>query len=43
MQVGEVVIRFATDAIITPSEARKLAEALLELADYRPDLVSLLG
>jgi hypothetical protein len=32
--VGETVIRFATDATITPGEARKLAEALVELDDY---------
>jgi hypothetical protein len=27
-------MRFATDATITPGEARKLAEALVELDDY---------
>jgi hypothetical protein len=36
VHVGETVIHFADDAYITPSEARKLAEALVELADY-PD------
>jgi hypothetical protein len=34
VHVGETVIRFATDATITPAEARKLAEALVELADW---------
>jgi hypothetical protein len=34
VHVGQTVIRFATDATITPGEARKLAEALVELADY---------
>jgi hypothetical protein len=34
VHVGEVVIRFADDAYITPGEARKLAAALVELADY---------
>jgi hypothetical protein len=29
----ETVIHFADDAYITPSEARKLAEALVELTD----------
>jgi hypothetical protein len=33
MQVGETVIHFADDAWITPGEARKLAGALVELAD----------
>jgi hypothetical protein len=34
VHVGETVIRFTRDATITPGEARKLAEALVELADY---------
>jgi hypothetical protein len=34
VHVGETVIHFAADAYITPGEARKLAEALAELADY---------
>jgi hypothetical protein len=34
VHVGEVAIRIADDAYITPGEARKLAEALVELADY---------
>jgi hypothetical protein len=32
--VGETLIHFADDAYTPPGEARKLAEALLELADY---------
>jgi hypothetical protein len=32
--VGQTVIRFADDAYITPGEARKLAAALVELAEY---------
>jgi hypothetical protein len=32
--VGETVIRFTRDATITPGEARKLAEALVELANW---------
>jgi hypothetical protein len=31
--VGQTVIHFADQACITPCEARKLAEALAELAD----------
>jgi hypothetical protein len=38
VHVGETVIRFADDAYITPGEARKLAEALVELADYADGL-----
>ena len=38
VHVGETVIHFADDAYITPGEARKLAEALVELADYAEDL-----
>jgi hypothetical protein len=34
VHLGETVIHFAHDAYITPGEARKLAEALVELADY---------
>jgi hypothetical protein len=34
VHVGAVVIHFADDAYATPGEARKLAEALVELADY---------
>jgi hypothetical protein len=34
VQVGDVVIHFADDAYAVPAEARKLAEALVELADY---------
>jgi hypothetical protein len=34
VHVGHTVIRFAEDAYITPAEARKLAVALVELADY---------
>jgi hypothetical protein len=36
--VGETVIHFADDAYITPAEARKLAEALVELADLAQGL-----
>ena len=32
--VGQVVILHADDATITPAEARKLAQVLVELADY---------
>jgi hypothetical protein len=32
--VGQVVIRHADDATITPDQARILADALVELADY---------
>ena len=34
VHVGETVIHFADDAYVTPPEARKLTEALVELADY---------
>jgi hypothetical protein len=34
VHVGETVIHFADDAYITPGEARKLAGALVELADH---------
>ena len=34
VHVGETVIHFADDAYITPGEARKLAAALVELAEY---------
>jgi hypothetical protein len=34
VHVGQVVIRHANGCTITPSEALKLAEALVELADY---------
>ena len=34
ISIGETVIHFADDAYIAPGEARKLAEALVELADY---------
>ena len=34
VHVGETVIHVADDAFIAPGEARKLAEALVELADY---------
>jgi len=33
VHVGETASGFAPDATITPGEARKSAEALLELAD----------
>jgi hypothetical protein len=36
--VGETVIRFADSAFITPGEARKLADALVELADWAQGL-----
>jgi hypothetical protein len=36
--VGETVIHFADDAYISPGEARKLAAALVELADYADGL-----
>jgi hypothetical protein len=32
--VGQVVIQYADGCTITPSDARKLADALVELADY---------
>jgi hypothetical protein len=38
VHVGQVVIRFADDAYITPGAARKLAEALVELAEYAEGL-----
>jgi hypothetical protein len=34
VHVDETVIHFADDAYITPSEARKFAEARVELADF---------
>ena len=34
VHVGETVILFADDAHVIPAEGRKLAEALVELADY---------
>jgi hypothetical protein len=34
VHVGPVAIHFADDAYATPGEGRKLAEALVELADY---------
>jgi hypothetical protein len=34
VHVGQVVILHAEDCTIVPAEARKLAEALVELADY---------
>jgi hypothetical protein len=36
--VGAVVVHFADDAYAAPGEARKLAEALVELADYAEGL-----
>jgi hypothetical protein len=36
--VGETVIRFTRDVTITPGEARKLADALVELAGYADGL-----
>jgi hypothetical protein len=36
--VGETFIHFADDAYAVPGEARKLAEALVELADYAENL-----
>jgi hypothetical protein len=38
VHVGTVVVHFADDAYATPSEARKLAAALVELADYADGL-----
>ena len=38
VHIGQVVIRFADDANITPGEARKLAAALVELADWAEGL-----
>ena len=38
IHVGETVIRFASDVYIAPGEARKLAGALVELADYADGL-----
>jgi hypothetical protein len=38
VHVGETVIHFADDAYITPDQARVLAEALVELADYAEGL-----
>jgi hypothetical protein len=38
VHVGQVVVHFADDAYITPSEARKLAAALVELADWAEGL-----
>ena len=38
VHVGETVIHFADDAYIAPIEARKLATALVELADYADGL-----
>ena len=38
VHVGDTVIHFADDACIAPSEAGKLAEALVELADYADGL-----
>jgi hypothetical protein len=38
VHVGETVIRFADDAYISPVEARKLAEVLVELADWADGL-----
>jgi hypothetical protein len=38
VHVGAVVIHFADDAYIAPGEARKLAVALVELADYADGL-----
>jgi hypothetical protein len=40
VHVGAVVIHFADDAYIHPDEARRLAEALVELADYAEGLLS---
>ena len=34
VHVGEVCIHFADDTYITPEQARVLAEALVELADF---------
>jgi hypothetical protein len=38
VHVGQVVIGFADDAYITSDQARVLAEALVELADYADGL-----
>ena len=38
VHVGQVVIGFADDAYITPDQARVLALALVELADYADGL-----
>jgi hypothetical protein len=38
VHVGQTVIHFADDAYITPDQARVLAEALVELADYADGL-----
>jgi hypothetical protein len=38
VHVGAVVIHFADDAYITPDQARVLAVALVELADYADGL-----
>jgi dTDP-4-dehydrorhamnose reductase len=38
VHVRETVIRFADDAYMTPVEARKIAAALVELADYAEGL-----
>jgi len=38
VHVGATVIHFADDAYITPGEARKLAVALVELADYAEEV-----
>jgi hypothetical protein len=38
VHVGETAIRIADDAYATPGEARKLAEALVELADHADGL-----
>jgi hypothetical protein len=38
VHVGETVVHFADDAYLTPGEARKLADALVELADYADGL-----
>ena len=38
VHVGETVIHFADDAYATPGEARKLAEALVELSDWAEGL-----
>jgi hypothetical protein len=38
VHIGVTVVHFADDAYITPGEARKLAEALVELADFADGL-----
>jgi hypothetical protein len=38
VHVGETVVHFADDAYCSPPEARKLAAALVELADYADGL-----